>query len=128
MTEKLEIRGLSKPSDDLMTITNPDGERFLVFDKKIYPHLELGKIVELEIKRSIPKKSGEGTYNLIRNITVDGQVIGGKTTTGGRQFAGRDEDRTDQRTFVMEVGQDLRAGIIDKTHAFAKARKIILKS
>lgn len=41
---------------------------------------------------------------------------------------GRDEDRVDERTFVMETGQDLRAGIIDKNHPFFKARETILAS
>jgi len=44
-----------------------------------------------------------------------------------RQY-GRDEDRVDQRTFVMEVGQDLRAKVIDKNHPFFKARETILAS
>lgn len=38
------------------------------------------------------------------------------------------EERKDQRVFVAEVGQDLRAGLIDKKHPFVKAREIILAS
>lgn len=108
MAEKIEIRGVGRPSDNLMTISNPEGERFLVFDKEIYPHLELGKIVELDIKRDVPKKSGDGTYNLVNSITVDGNVIGGKQ----RKYTpsrGRDEDRTDIRSALITI-KDLWLG------------------
>lgn len=108
MTEKLEIRGVGKPSDDLMTISNPEGERFLVFDRAIFPHLEIGKIVELEVKRDIAKKSGDGTYNAIQSITVDGKVIGGKKR-GGYTPRGRDEDRTDHRSALITI-KDLWLG------------------
>ena len=108
MTEKIEIRGIGHPTDTMMTVENPGGERFLVFDKEIFPHLELGKIVELEVKRDVAKKSGDGTYNLINSITVDGKVIGGKKK-GGYAPRGRDEDRTDIRSALITI-KDLWLG------------------
>ncbi len=108
MTEKLEIRGIGHPTDTMMTVENPEGERFLVFDKEIFPHLELGKIVESEVKRDVAKKSGDGTYNLINSITVDGKVIGGKKKSGYAP-RGRDEDRTDIRSAIITI-KDLWLG------------------
>ncbi len=111
MTEQMEIRGTDKPSDSLMVVTNPEGERFLVFDKLIFPHLELGKIVELETKRDIPKKSGDGVYNAVKSITIDGKVIGGKDRKGYAP-RGRDEDRTDIRSAQITIKDLWLAGKI----------------
>ena len=43
-----------------------------------------------------------------------------------RQY-GRDEDRVDQRTFVMEVGADIRAGV-EVPQEFKTARRLIMAS
>lgn len=115
MAEKMEIRGIGHPTDTMMTVENPEGERFLVFDKEIFPHLELGKIVELEVKRDIAKKSGDGTYNLIQSITVDGKVIGGKKRSGFTS-RGRDEDRTDRRSNLITIKDIWIAGKIKDTN------------
>jgi len=107
--KKIEIRGTGKPTEDLMTVSEPDGTRYLVFDKSIFPHLELGKIIDAEVELDVKKKSGEGTYNRIISITVEGKEIGGKKRGGFPLIRGRDEDRTDHRSGLITV-KDLWLG------------------
>lgn len=113
--EKIEIRGIGHPTDTMMTIESPEGERFLVFDKDIFPHLQMGTVVELEIKRDVAKKSGDGTYNLIKSVTIDGKVIGGKKRSGYAS-RGRDEDRTDRRNNLITIKDLWIAGKIKVTN------------
>jgi len=105
MAEKIEIRGIGHPSDTMMTISDPEDTRYLVFDKAIFPHLELGKIIQLTddgLQMNVPKKSGEGTYNLIKSILVDGKKIGSEKRRGYTP-RGRDEDRTDRRNAIITI-------------------------
>lgn len=106
MEEKtIEIRGIGHPTDDLMTVSDPNNIRYLVFDKAIFPHLGLGKIIQLtddSLQMDIPKKSGDGTYNVIKSILVEGKKIGGKARKGYAP-RNRDEDRTDRRNAIITI-------------------------
>lgn len=114
MSEKIiEIRAIAKPSDRYMRVTAGDGIEYLVFDKSIHPHLEqrnedgtyklLGTKIDADIELDVEKKDKSGTYNLIRSITVEGKVIGGKERRGFAPSRGRDEDRTDIRSALITI-------------------------
>ena len=71
-------------------------------------------------------------------LEVDGEPTGewcnepdtgeGKSKEPKQQFRGRDEDKTDIRTFIMEIGADWRGGMRSEKDLFVKAREILLQT
>jgi len=109
MKKTIEIRGLGKPSDDLMTVTEPDGTRYLVFDKAIFPYIEIGKTLEADVELDVEKKDKSGTYNFIRSITIGGEVIGGKPKAPFKRYGKSPEELTQQRQLAEAQNRSIQA-------------------
>lgn len=130
MIEKITILSkselkISKNKRTYFTIGDEKDRTFVCFKPALHPELEVG--VEKVVDFTAPAKEGD-SYKL-NDIATEGEFPPKPDSASppARKY-GRDEDRVDQRTFVLEVGQDRRAGIIDEKHPFAKAREVILAS
>jgi hypothetical protein len=108
-----------------------DGLQYETIKAHLFPYIKADAELDANCELQIVKfdDGGEMPKWVVVEIYENGEPVKAPTKQGGgqRQY-GRDEDRTDQRTFVMEVGQDLRAGLLDKNHRFVKAREIILET
>ena len=109
-----------------------DGIQYQTTKQNLFRHIKAGAEFDADTQLEIVtfEDGGQLTKWVVTQIyDKNGQPIALPTTKkAGTAYRGRDEDRVDQRTFVMEVGADLRAGIIDGKHPFAKSREMILAS
>lgn len=137
--EKISIQEIwSPPGKEFpKVITTPEQTKYHLYkdQAELSSHLKVSSEATIDWFDTTNRQGKE--IRRIRNVIVNGKPVIAqesegdvKPDTGGQPAKkyGRDEDRTDQRTFVMEVGQDLRAGLRDEKHPFAKAREVIMAS
>jgi len=120
---KSELK-VSKNKRTYFTIGDEKARTFVCFKPALHPELEIGKAYPLIFTE--PTKEGD-SYKLDGLATEKEPPEKEVIPPESRRY-GRDEERVDQRTFVMEVGADLRAGLIKKDDPLAKARAVILAS
>jgi len=132
MIETIGIQSIwSPPGKEFpKVITTPEKVKYHLYEEEgeLSQYLKVGSAVTVDY---FPTQNRQGKdIRKIQNIITEGKPILQQVPEKpvAQKKYGRDEDRTDQRTFVMEVGQDLRAKLIDKEHPFAIARKAIMTS
>lgn len=139
--ETISIQSIwSPPGKDFpKVITTPEQAKFHLYkdQEQLTQNLKVGSLVTIDCFDTTNRQGKP--IRRIQNIIVDGQPIISQAVAeikpqestrglGTPRTYGRDEDRVDQRTFVMETGQDLRAGIIEPKHPRVISRETILAS
>ena len=132
-TLKVKWVGEPQPFGDgrrqLLRFNCYDGIQYEAFVYALYPFIqeeaEFDADTELRITTTADGRQFQNW--VVTQIYKDGEPVA-EMPARTRQYRGRDEDRVDQRTFVMEVGADLRAGIREKSHPFATARETVMAS
>ena len=123
---------VKSPHLQILPFNCDDGIQYQTIKQDLFGHIKIGAEFDADTQLEIVTfdDGGQLTKWVVTQIyDKDGQPISkAATKKQASAYKGRDEDRVDARTFVMEVGADLRAGVIDKTHPFAKSREIILAS
>jgi hypothetical protein len=122
-----EIQPAKSSAFKIQRFNGTDGVSYEILAERLQGIVKQGETIDADVELRIFTGKDDQQYNhwVVTEIYIDGKPIPKKQS--GRYY-GRDEDRTDQRTFVMEVGADLRQGIIDKNHPFVKAREEIMAS
>lgn len=102
--------------------------QFQTFKKILGDHLKANVEFDGEVELRVTV-AGENTYKnhtLIEIYENDKPISETKSQT--RRYAGRDEERVDERTAIMEIGADYRADKRDKDDALVEMREWWLRT
>jgi len=106
--------------------------RYGVWSKSLYEYIKKDVVIDCEVEvKTSEKKDPDGNPYVTRKVTqifVDGKPVKTPTKSSEGKWRGRNEDRTDARTAVMEIGEDWRAGKIKDDDILIKQRRQWLSS
>lgn len=122
-----ELEQLPNSQVKVLRFNCDDGLLYETFKQALFPYIQTGKEIDADTELHITTTDDGRQYPHWRVVQL---YEGNKPLASAhpkQQYRGRDEDRVDQRTFVMEVGNDLRAGL-EVLEDFKKRRIIIMAS
>ena len=119
VVEKTEIKQGSK--GEYLTVFPIDGKPVNIFDQSLWGLFNEGMAVKLKLEKSGRWMNVVGAESVARELAEKEPV---KPQPSG--YKGRDEDKVDRRTFVMEIGEDWRAGKRKDNDVLVLAREAFL--
>ena len=89
-----------------------NGLQFETFKASLFPYIQLGQPIDAdtELRITTTEQGTQYPHWRIVQLYKEGKPI--SSEKGQQQYKGRDENRTDIRAAILEIGQDYRAGLL----------------
>ena len=105
----------SKPEVKYIRCNCDDGLQYETFRQSLFPYIQTGKELDADVELHIIKAQDSQEYphwRIAQLYNEKGEPIAATKTASSpqREYRGRDEDKVDTRTRIMEIGEDWRAG------------------
>lgn len=103
----------NKPEVKFIRCNCDDGLQYETFRQTLFPYIQAGKELDADVELHITKAQ-DGTeyphWRIAQLYEKNEPIAKLPSPSKPKEYRGRDEDRTDQRTFVLEFGSNYRAG------------------